>query len=165
MSPLILIGGICLLFVALGLWSMRLGFRARSLAQASVGWPTVTGKVTACDLSHSVRRDRKTNVMMHRYEPKVCYAYDVGGQMLQSQVIRFGNLETASEKTARGYLERYPLGSDVTVRYNPEDPSVSTLETVSAGTGQIGVGIAIIVIATLVLVGFVLLQTTQPGVP
>ena len=70
----------------------------------------------------------------------VRYAYEVGGVPYESDVIRFGSLEENYQPRVKEYCDRYPAGAAVNVRYDPQNPKIATLESVSEAGFQIWMG-------------------------
>ena len=100
-------------------------FRARKAFRASMGWPAVQGRVLEAYVGRHTD-DEGTPV----YYPVVRYAYTVAGQEYTSDQIAFGP-EVASSMDAlqaEKTVARYPVGSLVTVYYNPEAPQEAVLE-------------------------------------
>jgi hypothetical protein len=97
-------------FVIWGAW------KNVKLARASVGWPSVPGKVT---VATTINR-------LWRRQPRVTYTYQVNGRDHTGLNIVIGNV--VADKETDDMLAKYPVGADVTVYYSPIDPSVSVLE-------------------------------------
>ena len=63
------------------------------------------------------------------YRPEVTYHYTVDGREHLASRTRFGDRFGISfSAPAVRTVRRYPVGSSVTVRYNPEDPAEAVLE-------------------------------------
>jgi hypothetical protein len=62
--------------------------------------------------------------------PHVEYDYEVGGVRYRGDRIRAGDryASRSGSKLAYAAIDRYPVGSDVTVYYNPGNPSESAVE-------------------------------------
>jgi hypothetical protein len=106
---------------------VHLGRRARRTAavrEAAAAWAQTAGTV----LSTTIRVRR---VGQSRSEiPVVIYSYSVDGHPYQSHRVRAGD-ETGQIKVigdASSMLDRYPVGSNVTVYYDPDDPANAALE-------------------------------------
>ena len=107
-------------------------FRAVSKARASETWPTAMGKLTRSEVLVEEDRDRDGSSRTW-YNPVVAYSYSVAGQAIEGSRIRFANMRRGSRKGAEEVLARYRLGDSVTVRYNPEKPNESVLESRKPG--------------------------------
>lgn len=122
--------------VALGLlWVAGFGwahFRAVGKAKAAETWPTAAGRVISSEVVEEESTDREGGTSTW-YNPVVTYAYSAGGRELTSRRLRFGNYRSASRRKAESALAPYPAGATPAVRYNPEDPEESVLETTRPG--------------------------------
>jgi hypothetical protein len=108
----------------LGVHLGRRARRAAAVRRAAAAWAQTAGTV----LSTTIRVRR---VGQSRSEiPVVIYSYQVDGRPYQSHRVRAGD-ETGQIKVigdASSMLERYPVGSNVTVYYDPDDPANAALE-------------------------------------
>ena len=86
------------------------------VARESVAWPGVAGSVTA---SERTKRAWRT-------QPRVTFSYQVDGKDYTGSNIVIGG--GVNPKDTDTILNRYPMGSAVTVHYCPKDASVSVLE-------------------------------------
>lgn len=145
-----IIGVVLIVFSAIGLYMIYSGIKNRRFAKASELWPTAGGKVLATDISKRTYRDQKNRTTTNFYTPHVRYGYSVGGQAYEGEVIRFGDVEKGHISLAEEVVAKYPIGSVVAVRYDPEDPKRATLETQSAGGGQIWTGIFFIAVPLII---------------
>jgi hypothetical protein len=75
----------------------------------------------------STLESRRTSSGRHAQYPVVLYSYQVGGRSYQGSLIAPGLEVGRTGAPAR--LAVYPTGSQVTVYYNPNDPSDAVLET------------------------------------
>ncbi len=85
-------------------------------------WPSAAGTVIASFLE---RRRSSNNRGFVNY-PVVQYSYQVGGQMYAGTKIAPGLAVGGSG--AAGVVARYPAGAQVTVYYDPQNPSDAVLE-------------------------------------
>ena len=95
----------------------------RARAIASRDWPTVPGTVTK-------------SAMTRRYaDHGVAWAldfacdYEVDGQAYVVEHVQFGIGRTNSRDLIRGFIEKYPVGAKVAVRYDPASPEIAALES------------------------------------
>ncbi len=84
-------------------------------ARASTDWPTAQGTIIESQVG-------KPGVPRELF---IRYKYRVAGQEYESGRISFKGF---SGRTSTDMCAQYPLGSEVTLRYRPEDPSRSVLE-------------------------------------
>ena len=125
-----LFGGLCacivplVLLVGLGIFLHRRNQQGNVAKQAAQSWPGTMGTV----LSSSVQSRRSGN-STSTY-PVVVYQYEVNGKSYQSQVIKAGeqffNIRIIGQ--AQETVNRYPIGAQVMVYYNPANPQESALE-------------------------------------
>jgi hypothetical protein len=125
MVPFIALVAPLAVLTGLGLLLGRRAHRPPASTSAAASWAQTAGTV----LSTTMKIGR---VGHGRCEvPVVIYAYQVDGLPYQSFRVR------AADDTGRipivdtdpsGTLERYPVGSNVTVFYDPDDPANAALE-------------------------------------
>jgi hypothetical protein len=103
----------------------------RRRAQASQGWPMVLGRVSESRVLSSVGSEGDTT-----YEPRVGYAYDVGGRAYENARLTFGGqVQDGNPSGAQRTVARYPIGAIVHVFYNPANPQDAVLERRSGVSG------------------------------
>lgn len=123
------------LFLTIGIVLSLFGVKRVYDAHQSVSWLPVSGVITVSnmrvDTSTSTtgvgsRSERTTSTS---YAPEISYDYSLAGVMYSnSDIILGGNVGTGSSSRARRLINKYPLGAQVTVYYNPKDPYQSVLE-------------------------------------
>ncbi len=87
-------------------------------------WLQVQGRITRSSLS--VRRPPEGNEIGTAVNvPDVAYAFSVAGQGYQGNRVSLGDI---SGRFAEEAVRRYPVGSTVTVHYDPNDPTDCVLE-------------------------------------
>ena len=160
----LIVFGIIATFWAVGGWLIYRGLKNRRLAQESLTWPTTQGRVLTSSIDSRRMRNHKTNTTTTYYTPRVRYAYSIGGQGYESEIVRFGSLESGSEKLARDISDRYPPGSEPAVRYDPANPGVATLETEGASAAQIWIG-AILIALPLLVFAVLVVAFAMPTAP
>jgi hypothetical protein len=125
-----LAGGLCacivpvVLLIGFGVFMYRRSQQGKAAKDAAQSWPGVMGTV----LSSSVQSRRSGN-STSTY-PVVVYQYQVNGKVFQGQTIKAGeqffNVRILGE--AQATANRYPVGAQVMVYYNPANPQESALE-------------------------------------
>lgn len=97
--------------------------QASQMDQAALNWPSTHGTVTKSRVQ--VSGGEYTTVTPH-----VEYQYDIGGTMYASTRIRAGDaiMTKTTAESAYDIVERYPVGAEVVVYYNPDNPAESALE-------------------------------------
>lgn len=103
-------------------------------------WPQTPGRIVQSGTRQfQVRRDkakrtmRGLSTMQTAYMPVVEYTYSVRGQPLSSRSVWADTEVSGSQKYAQGIAKRYPVGANVSVRYDPADPKRSALEAGGIG--------------------------------
>jgi hypothetical protein len=92
-------------------------------------WPSTTGKVIASRIASSTKEPGDAASFGERNvtnEPYVEYEYHVEGQRFRNTRITIG--EKTSEYELEAILARYPVGTAVTVYYDPANPQKAVLE-------------------------------------
>ncbi len=148
----LLCGGVFVLaLVALGVFLIVYSMRSRKKAEASQSWPSTVGRITAAEVKQSVSRDDDDREH-YAYYPSVEYEYQVAGQTYTGKRIAFGGtVATSNPNQAAAQLDRYPVGGEVTVYYNPEKPSEAVLERKAGGFAWgLAVGIVCLVLGACI---------------
>jgi hypothetical protein len=83
-------------------------------------WPSTMGVVQMSTIEQRSSDDGYTDY------PVVQYSYQVGGQSYQSMKLAPG--PEVGGSGARGVVAKYPVGAQVMVFYNPQNPSEAVLE-------------------------------------
>ena len=123
-----------LIFLILGMFAAGVvlmawgGYEIKG-SRESGSWPSIQGTISSSSVSKRTTRDsdRRTRTT---YYPKVGYRYRVDGRNYISSRIAFGTGDSGgSAKWARKIVNKYPVGKNVTVYYNPQDPQYGVLES------------------------------------
>lgn len=124
------LGAICatvlpiLIFIGLGIFLYKRSQQGKAAKAAAQSWPGTMGTV----LMSSVQ-SKHTGKSLSIY-PVVVYQYAVNGRSYQSQTIKAGeqffNVRITGQ--AQETVNRYPIGAQVMVYYNPVNPQESALE-------------------------------------
>ena len=94
----------------------------RAKHQASLAWHMTTGKILKS-------RVEVTGGESATVSPRIAYEYDVYGRTYQSEQIRAGGIYiTGPHRSAYDIVDSYPVGKDVTVYYDPNNPEEAALE-------------------------------------
>jgi Protein of unknown function (DUF3592) len=153
---LVIAGLLLVVFSVISAYLIYSGIRNRSTARASETWPVAGGTVLSSDVASRVSRQKNSSTVTY-YKPQIRYGYKVAGTEYESEVIRFGDLEKQSRSLADEIVAKYPVGSTIAVRYDPQDPKRATLETQSAGGSQVGAGIFFIAVPLAIAIGTALI--------
>ncbi len=154
------------LLVGLGFLLAFLGVR-RSLGKAK-SFPRVDGVVTDSEIvtfeKRSTReRNNRTQVRYTTmYSPRVAYRYEVGGQSYVNRRVIYGTDEAGSQSFAQGVVARYPMGTKVSVLYNPEKPEDAGLEIKTGWTWLLLVAAVIALSFAFLFTGILDLPALRP---
>jgi len=134
-SPGVLIIGLITLaaFGGLGAFLIMLERRNRKKADQTKTWPAADGTIVESDVKEHISMEDMDGIASTTYEPVVKYTYTAAGQTYTGGRINYGPNQSDSG-TARKTISRYPLGSTVSVRYDPQNPAEAVLETNAAGS-------------------------------
>lgn len=119
----------------MGLWAVLVALGMHRRGRETAHWLTVPGEIVESKVVSFMKlRGRGQGVTRKHYAPHVAYRYAVANREYQgSRAHMGGEISYSAEDMARKQLERYRVGSPVIVRYNPKNPSESTLETKTRG--------------------------------
>jgi hypothetical protein len=115
--PLLILGG-------LGYFLYKRNQQSMAYRQSAQAWQSTTGTIMMSSVQSSYSGGS------HSTYPVVVYQYEVHGQRYQSQRIKAGEqfLNVRISGQAEAAVQKYPIGSTVTVYYNPSNPAESVLE-------------------------------------
>ena len=117
-----------LLIIGLGWW---LHLRIQAKGKKAQAWPTTAGTVTG---SAVMTIPVMGSPML---TPAVTYSYQVGGQAMESAALRLGEPPAFNKPAkAEALAARYPVGSQVTVHYDPAAPEMAALD-LKVGEGYV----------------------------
>ncbi|MBP86930.1 MAG: hypothetical protein CMJ64_09460 [Planctomycetaceae bacterium] len=97
-------------------------------AKASESWPTTDGVITVARVeSKQERREGKTTTM---YSHHIEYRYSVNDEELTGSRVwtTDGHSSSSMSSFAKKTVQRYPVGKEVKVFYDPEAPAICALE-------------------------------------
>jgi hypothetical protein len=98
--------------------------KARAEKQASQTWPSTPGKIVTSRVELSSGRDMAT------VYAKIVYEYQLRGRTYQCDQVHSGDefFAQATREQTYGLVDKYPVGREVTVYYNPDNPAEAALE-------------------------------------
>jgi hypothetical protein len=123
----------------------------------SKSWPIAAGRVTVSEVTAETRTETdsdNTRRQVTMYGSRIAYAYSVGGVAYEGHLVDWiDGMQTNMQGPARRVVEKYPVGQNVNVYYDPANPKMAVLEPWRMK------GILFIVLLTVVfgIVGAVLL--------
>jgi len=147
-----------LLTIGLGLYLVISNIKARKKADASQNWPSVPGTITTAEVKKSISHDDDNNEIINYY-PFVEYTYQVAGRQFSAKRLSFGALVAPKNPAVvQEKLQKYPVGGQVAVFYDPQNPSDAVLER-QAGGFKMGMIIGIICLVISLCIGCGLLYS------
>jgi uncharacterized protein DUF3592 len=119
-----------LIFAAVGIGVCGFGYVTLTKAKASADWPSIQGAVTSSDVetrreTTGTGSEARTKI---KYAPIVHYSYEVDGREHAASRISYGGFTSSSSRSARRVVNRYPVGAEVAIYYDPGDPGTAVLE-------------------------------------
>ena len=121
-AGILLLGGATLI---LAWWN------SRQRAKGARAWPTTQGMILKSDLiTHVIWIN---GIRTTTYKPVVEYRYTVMGRPFTGTRVAFGSYSYDIKK-GEGFVEKFAVGTQVTVYYNPEKLEESVLEPAYAGS-------------------------------
>lgn len=94
-------------------------------------WSTTGGKVLGSHVGeHEIRQGDKSDApIVKTFEPVVEYVYSVGGSEYHGSKVFPAGDSDFGQAEAQAIIDRYPANSYAPVRYDPQNPAVSSLES------------------------------------
>ena len=122
-------------------------------AQATKGWPSVSGKILRSQIV-PVEKIREKKQKLVLYRPEMAYSYSVGGKEYVAETIRTDLQSQSNPADLKRLLDTYPVGQTVAVFYNPANPAEAVLEPGDNPQTKslLGCGIVLAVVAGIMLV-------------
>jgi hypothetical protein len=147
-----LIGLLCgagfgLIFVGIGAFLLYKGQQSRKKVGASQGWPSTQGQIVDTHIDRSMHTDSDGDTD-YSYTPRLEYTYEFGGVHYHGKNIYFGLASGYNNQSqAQEIIDRYPVGSEIPVYYDPANPEDSVLERKAGNfTTTLVLGIVFIIV-------------------
>lgn len=159
-----------IIVLPLGLAALVLAAQAwqeQRQSRAAKGWQTTTGRVVRSGLRETAVRVRSSISISHyrmakRYAPQIIYEYQVNGSRYQSERLHMGlSLITSEIREVEREVERYPIGREVTVYYNPFAPAEATLNP-HLGWGTRNLWIIVLIMLIIIVVVIAIFLNSPP---
>ena len=148
----IIIVFVLLVFLAVGGFLIFKGIKDRNKANASLNWPSTPGHVLESRVKESVSTDDEGGTSV-TYAPHIRYEYTVMGTPYSSDHYQLGTQVFSSNlKKAQEAVNARPVGSTVTVFYNPDDPAEAALEQKNGSMLFLILGILFVAISLCLVV-------------
>lgn len=119
-------GGI-ILAVVLPVVILMGGLGRVSMANESLEWPGVPGVITISSIDGNTSVGVGDSSTKTTYSPKISFEYEVEGRRYESNRVTFGNVGSSYER-AKQVVDRYSIGNEVVVFYDPAEPTRAVLE-------------------------------------
>lgn len=148
------VGGLALIFGAVGMGVLILYRRGKRKVQESSTWPSVTGKVLEAYVTRHTETDSEGE-SVEAYAPRVVYEYLVNGVAYRSDRLAIGPVATSrNDRKVEQEVARYPVGEAVRVFYNPQNPAEAVLQThLQGGNALLILGIIFLGLAAFIACG------------
>jgi hypothetical protein len=95
------------------------------LGAESADWPAVNGTIVESNVATGEQTVK--GVRVTKYLTEISYDYAVGGKTFSGGRISFDPSMHVTAESAEAVVNRYPVGSEQPVHYDPADPTQSTL--------------------------------------
>lgn len=115
-----------IVYLLLILGALYFTFIAAPKAINSNDWPQAQGKITSSEIVQRSRTHR-TGKRITIYSARIHYQYAVDNKSLTNHQLKWAD-RNSSGKVEQNMNNKYPVDANVTVFYNPENPSVSVLQ-------------------------------------
>ncbi|HNB52339.1 MAG TPA: DUF3592 domain-containing protein [Anaerolineales bacterium] len=131
--PIIFLLTVLPLLLTAGILAAR-AWQGQRKVIAARKWPRTTGRVVFSAVEETMLRQRiSTSTSRYRwvkrFVPQIVYEFQVGGKIIKGTRVYFGEVLFSSDTTSsQRVVERYPVGSPVTVYYAPDHPEDAVLE-------------------------------------
>ncbi len=148
MQEVLITSGLGLIFAAIGVALLVYVSKELRMSRRSVEWPQAQGKVRSAKIVKSRGEEGGTN-----YSAEIKYAYEVDGVEYESDRVHFGG-GSSSQQVATDMVFKYRIGHDVSVYYDPDDPSIAVLDrkmTVLGNITAVIIGVAFTGMGCLVI--------------
>ena len=140
------------IFAGLGVLLIVQVILKRRKLSTTQGWASTLGQVIESGLDETVTVDLGADTPAS-YWPRVVYTYQVAGQTYKGTAVTVGTQKDYALKSgAEAVARRYPLGRQVRVYYNPQNPAEAALERSTPGLGW-SLGCAALSLALAVCLG------------
>lgn len=126
-------------FALVGAPMVWLALRAFDKGRAIAAWPKVPGVITSAGLDSwkETSKDQQGFNQTHtRFRPIIQYRYTVAGQTLEGTRLHREDDTSLDQEAAQREIDPYPVGQQVMVLHDPQDPKTAFL-TVKTSLGGI----------------------------
>jgi hypothetical protein len=107
--------------IGLGGWMFSYYLWRVWLAEKSTDWTSTNGQIIYSEICEHHYRGTS-------YYPCLQYRYSVNGKILENDTIILAHRDTGNRETAERTVQKYSLGKEVNVYYDPDHPETACLE-------------------------------------
>ncbi len=159
-----------LFFIIFGLILIIFAVQNSIISMESEDWLTVEGTITSSAIDSYKERDTGTGddsptTYTTYYEPEITYSYLVNGADYSSDKISFSRTRFVIQSEAQEIIDKYSTGTNVTVYYNPNNPSESVLKPGIQDSGGMICGtigsLIFVIFGALIVLGVIKKQKTN----
>ncbi|HOV91443.1 MAG TPA: DUF3592 domain-containing protein [Syntrophorhabdaceae bacterium] len=153
-----------LLFVLGGLVVLVYGISLIYEAISSYTWPVCKGKIITSEVS--LRKNIKGGSIDKTYTAHVIYEYNVNDILFTNDRIFWGQYNSGIKSLMQNIVDKYPVGKEVSVYYDPRKPKNAVLER-NINWATIAIPFFGLIFITIGFIGFKywdLLNKTQESV-
>ena len=155
------ITAITLIFMAVGGFFVVQGVREWILADASAAWPTAPGTVMRSEVArHTSTSKGRTRIS---YRARIEFDYKLDGVKYRGDRLTF-KVTSSSQSGAQETVDRYPVGSTVTVSYDPDDRTRAVLEPGWDWSNAIPIGVGLFAIAFAGFIRWLVVRAVRKAV-
>ncbi len=135
------------LFLAVGIFSAAIGAYGTNLIQdanSTKDWPTVQGKIVTAEVRPGGTEGKS--------RPAVRFQYSLRGSIYRSEQYRrnvAGQLMNTA--AAEALVKKYPVGTQVLVHYEPENPSNAIIEQDDPTLGYLVCSAAVVMMGAVAI--------------
>lgn len=116
------------IFSGIGIFMLVKHFRDKKKLEESQAWSATSGTVTQSYIREAESRDSDGYTTISYY-PEVRYSYQVMGVEYTGDQVAFGGSVGDSNRSKAGEtLMQYPVGKDMLVYFDPQNPHAAVLE-------------------------------------
>ena len=160
---LLFLGGIGVVFLAIGVWLIRTFIQQIKVVLESRDWLPAPGKIIASKVSRKLERSNSNDNGPSEYfvyRPEIRYEYMIGEIRYVSDQITIGDVVTSrDDDKIQEVVNKYPVNTEIRAYYKPSDPKTVVLEPGNIGEtwrrlagGLVCIGVAYILIRMGILI-------------
>ena len=152
------ITAITVIFMAVGGFFVVQGVREWMKASDSAAWPTVAGTVTHSEVTrHTSTSKGRTRIS---YSARIEFDYEIDGVTIRGDRLTY-KVTSSSQSGAQETVDRHPVGSTVTVSYDPDDRTRAVLEPGWDWSNAIPIGVGLFAITFAGFIRWLVLRAVR----